>query len=337
MSVIHMSPFNNVFPSLGHAHKLFDVIPISVSKIKDNRISDLHWHDYLQIWYTVSGEYNHIVNGVSYPQKPGSVVLIFPYTVHRIDSSVSDLSTLDVISFAINKGEFEKKCIPFLSHSYDVASFDAFYLSPVIQISGKQKDAADVICHDLLSEFRKYAAAFTTKMFSLVTRFLEICVDNSSRTVSEKEINSIKARAECIDAAMQYMLAHKTENVTIDDLTNAALMSRRMFTDAFSTTIGRTCHEYLMTLKLGVALEYLRYTDMSIAEIAEKSGFANASHLYRNCIKTYGMSPLDVRRACGKWAREYGDELFRNAAASREFPGIITEKDWELHEFSLTL
>ena len=117
MNIIHMSPFKALNPALGHANKLFDIVPIIVSKIHDNLISDQHWHDYLQIWYTVSGEYNHIVNGVSYPQKPGSVVLIFPYTVHRIDSSVSDLSTLDVISFAINKGEFEKKCIPFLSHS----------------------------------------------------------------------------------------------------------------------------------------------------------------------------------------------------------------------------
>jgi len=337
MNIIHMSPFKALNPALGHAIKLFDIVPIIVSKVHDTRISDIHWHDYLQIWYTVSGEYTHTINGVRYPQKTGSVAVIFPYMVHSIDSSASDLSTLDVISISIKKGELEKKCIPFLSHSYDTASFDTFYLSPVISITGKQKDTADVICHELLAEYRKYAAAFTTKMFSAVARLLEICIDNSSGIFSKKEIISAKAKTECVDAAMQYMLNHKTENVTIEDLTNAALMSRRMFTDAFSTTIGRTCHEYLMTLKLEVALEYLRYTDMSIAEIAEKSGFANASHLYRNCIKTYGMSPLDVRRACGKWAREYGDALFRRAASSRGFSGIITEKDWELHEFSLTL
>lgn len=337
MSVIKLSPFDAVSPALDHGNKIFNYTPITVSKIRDKRISETHWHDYLQIWYTISGKYTQVVNGVRYPQVPGSAALIFPYTVHSIDSSESDLSELDVISISIKKGELEKKCIPFLSHTYNIASFDSFYLSPVIQIAKNQKEVADILCHDLLSEASKHSAMFTTKMFSAVARFLEICIDNSPHSVPEKELHAVKSKSECIDAAMQYMLEHKIENVSIKDLSSVALMSRHIFTDTFRKTIGRTCHEYLMTLRLGVALEHLRYTDLSIAEIAEKSGFANASHLYRNCIKTYGMSPLDVRRACGKWAREYGDELFKRAVSASVYPGFITESDIEIHKFSLTL
>ena len=178
---------------------------------------------------------------------------------------------------------------------------------------------------------------FTTKMFSAIARFLEICIDNAPHSFAEKELVSAREKSECIEAAMQHILEHKIESVSIKELSSVALMSRHIFTDTFRKTVGRTCHEYLMTLRLGVALEYLRYTDMSIAEIAEKSGFANASHLYRNCIKTYGMSPLDVRRTCGKWAREYGDELFRRAISSSPFPGFITDNQIETHKFSLTL
>ncbi len=337
MKPIQMSPFKTTIPSLSSGMPVFNHTPLLVQTIHDHRISDTHWHDYLQIWYTVSGEYAHVINGKRIVQKAGSIALIFPYTVHSIDSSASDLSTLDAISISIKKGEFEKKCIPFLSHSYNIASFDSFYLSPSITISGKQKEVADLICHDLLAESKKGTAAFTTKMFSAIARFLEICVSSSDQAVSKKEIFAIKEKAECIDAAMSYMLKHKTENVTIENLTNAALMSRRIFTDTFNKTVGRTCHSYLMTLKLGVALEYLRYTTMSIAEIAETSGFANASHLYRNCMAFFGMSPLEMRRACGNWAREYGDELFKRSIASSLWSGLITEQDLELHEISLTL
>ncbi len=337
MEIIQMSPFKATMPSLSVEMPIFNHTPILVSSINDNRISDTHWHDYLQIWYTVSGEYAHVINGKRIVQKPGSVALIFPYTVHSIDSSGSDLSTLDAISISIKKGEFEKKCIPFLSHSYNIASFDSFYLSPSATITGKQKEAADILCHDILAEGKKGAAAFTTKMFSAVARFLEICISSSGQTASKKEISDARAKAESIDAAMNYMLTHKTENVTIENLSSAAFMSRRIFTETFNKKVGRTCHSYLMTLKLGIALEYLRYTNMSISEIAEISGFANASHLYRNCISFYGMSPLEVRRACGKWARAYGDELFRRALASSNWSSLITEQDRELHEISLTL
>ena len=337
MSIIKLSPFDAPTPSLDRASKLFNFVPITVSRIKDNRISETHWHDYLQIWYTVSGEYTQVINGVRHPQTPGSATLIFPYTVHSIDSSNSDLSNLDVISISIKKGELEKKCIPFLSHSYAIASFDSFYLSPVVRIGKSQKETADILCHDLLSEANKNTAMFTTKMFSAVARFLEICIDNAPHSASEKELVSTKEKNECIDAAMQHILEHRLETVSIKDLSTIALMSRHVFTDTFRSTIGRTCHDYLMTLKLSAALSFLRYTDMSIAEVADASGFANASHLYRNCIKTFGMSPIDVRRTCGKWAREYGDELFRRAISSAPFPGFITDNQIETHKFSLTL
>ena len=336
MPVIHLSPFNNISPSHSSSVKVFDILPISVSKIHDNRISDLHWHDYLQIWYTVSGEYVHIVNGKRIVQKAGSCVLIFPYTVHGIDSSESNLDELDVIEISIKKGEFEKKCIPFLSHSYSTASFDSFCLFPSIVIQREQKSTADTICHDLYSEYQKYSAMFTTKMFSLVSRLLEICIDSSNGAFSKREISAAKVRGECVNEAVGFLIRNCTENITIEDVSSAVLMSRRAFTDTFFSTVGKTCHSYHLSLKLGRALEYLRYSNMSVSEIAEKCGFANASHLYRVCVRHFGMSPLEVRHACGKWAREVGDALYRKKLESSWFP-IATEEELALHEISLTL
>lgn len=336
MSVIHLSPFDTITPSHSASKKIFDFFPITVSKIHDNRISEMHWHDYLQIWYTVSGEYVQIINGKRIVQKAGSCALIFPYTVHVIDSSESDLEELDVIEISIKKGEFEKKCIPFISHSYSTASFDSFSLSPSIVIRKERKSVADKICHDLLSEYQKLGAMFTTKMFSLVSKLLEICIDSSDSLFSKREISAAKVRGECVNEAVGFLVRNRTENITIEDVSSAVLMSRRAFTDTFFSTVGITCHSYHLSLKLGVALEYLRYSNMPVSEIAEKCSFANASHLYRVCVKHFGMSPLEVRHACGKWAREVGDSLYRKAIENATLP-FITEEDLALHELSLTL
>ena len=53
-------------PSLCSSNPLFSVAPITVKTLSDKRISSYHWHDYLQIWYTISGNYLHTVNGVTY-------------------------------------------------------------------------------------------------------------------------------------------------------------------------------------------------------------------------------------------------------------------------------
>lgn len=336
MSVIRLSPFNTIAPSHSSGKKIFDFFPITVSKIHDNRISDIHWHDYLQIWYTVSGEYVQIINGERIAQKAGSCALIFPYTVHGIDSSESNLDELDVIEISIKKGEFEKQCIPFLSHSYSTASFDSFCLAPSIIFREERKSEADKICHDLLSEYNKLGAMFTTKMFSLVSKLLEICIDSSDDSFSKREISAAKVRGECVSEAVGFLVRNCTENITIEDVSSAVLMSRRAFTDTFFSTVGKTCHSYHLTLKLGLALEYLRYSNMPVSEIAAKCGFANASHLYRVCVRHFGMSPLEVRHACGKWAREVGDALYRKAIENATLP-FITEEDLALHEISLTL
>ena len=76
--------------------------------ISSRQISSTHWHDYLQIWYTVSGSYLHTVRGIPYEQKPGSAMLIFPYTKHSIDSSGSNMDGTTVISFSVKKNYLEK-------------------------------------------------------------------------------------------------------------------------------------------------------------------------------------------------------------------------------------
>ena len=313
MSVIRLSPFEYAMPSHSAGYKLFDVVPITVSKLRDNRISDNHWHDFLQIWYTVSGEYVQVINGKRIVQKAGSCSLVFPYMLHSIDSSGSDLSETEVFNISIKKGEFEKKCIPFLSHTYNTASFDSFSLSPSIVIPKDKKSVADKLCYDMYSEYQKNSAMFTTKMFSLVARLLEICIDSSGDVFSRREISSAKIKEECISEAIRFLSDNRTDNITIDNVSSAVLMSRRTFTDAFNSTVGTTCHGYLTSLRLSLVLEYLRYTEMTVAEIAGKCGFSDASHLYRVCLKNFKMGPLEIRHACGKWAREVGDALFRKS------------------------
>jgi AraC family transcriptional regulator len=55
--------------------------------------------------------------------------------------------------------------------------------------------------------------------------------------------------------------------------------------------------EYVRMLRLEAACQRLRQTDLSIAEIAAESGFADQSHLSRTLKRHMGISPLSLRRA----------------------------------------
>ena len=310
MDAVIMFPYSYVMPHMSQENTVLKVFPITVSKIRDKRISSTHWHDYLQIWYTVSGEYSHTVNGITYAQKPGDAMLVFPYMIHSIDASNSDLETLQVYEISIKKDLFEKHCIPFLSHSYRSASFDSFYLSPNVHLDNANKERADILCSELMSEYNKKFAMHTTKMVSKIASFLELCINSCDRAASKRELASVRTRHEYLDSAINFIFDNSSKKITLDDISVAAMTSRSVLALNFNETVGQTCHNYITSLRVYHSLDLLRRTKKSISEIAEECGFCDVSHLTRSYIKAFGESPLVVRRKFRKLAQENGEYLF---------------------------
>jgi AraC family transcriptional regulator len=75
----------------------------------------------------------------------------------------------------------------------------------------------------------------------------------------------------------------------------------------FRSRMGCTFGEFVRRIRLARALEQLRHTSASIAEIAAASGFADQSHLTRLMTAMIGQSPAAYRRESHlKLRRAYG-------------------------------
>ena len=335
MNKVLFDAFDVCVPALSINNRMFDILPFTVQMVSHNKINSPHWHDYLQIWYTVSGSWLHTINGVTYPQKAGSAAVIFPYMIHRIDTSETNLEEAIVYQISIKKNFLENNNVPFLGHSFENASFDSFYLAPHTTITGRDKQLADLICSDILAEYQNHMAMHTNKITNDIVRLLEIFAKSVDTSVNKIELAQIRTRMECIDEAMAYLLANTAKKMTIDELSSIAMMSRRTFTSAFNSTIGQTCHSYITSLRMQNAYTLLKVTDKSIAEIAAECGFFDSSHLAQVCREIYGMSPLAIRRQHGKWIREHGDEIFRASVKSMAWAPLYTEQMFEEHQISL--
>ncbi len=336
MSSALIPPYSeNSFGSSSGNH-IFKILPVCIQTLQSNKVSNTHWHDYLQIWYTVSGEYDHVIDGVTIPQKPGSVMLIFPYMMHRIDTMKTDLSTARVFQISIRKGELEKQHIPYLTQSYKTGLFDSFYLNPYVQLTGKIKDMADMLCEDMLSEYNKHIAMHVNKMMAYIARLLELCTNTSDRIASKREIITTKSKNECIGNSLTYMHENMSKKLAIDDIANIATMSRRTFTSNFNFMVGRTCSNYTTLMRMSSAMQMLKHSRKSISEIAEECGFFDSSHFAMKCNEMYGESPLTIRRNISKWMRDYGDELFKNQREGIRWAYIFDEDEMEMHRISLS-
>lgn len=82
---------------------------------------------------------------------------------------------------------------------------------------------------------------------------------------------------------------------TLESLANEALMSRSAFADAFSKAVGLTPMKYLTQWRMTEARRLLETSHLSVAQIAEKSGYESEAAFRKAYRNTLGETPGAAR------------------------------------------
>jgi AraC-like DNA-binding protein len=94
-----------------------------------------------------------------------------------------------------------------------------------------------------------------------------------------------------------YVDEHLAENIELAMLANIAGLSKWHFHRAFKQSAGITPHYYLIQRRLENAQRLLAETNLSVAQIALKSGFSDQSHFSRHFRMLLGVTPTSFRRS----------------------------------------
>ncbi|MFC7680384.1 helix-turn-helix domain-containing protein [Paenibacillus sp. GCM10028914] len=97
----------------------------------------------------------------------------------------------------------------------------------------------------------------------------------------------------------QYIELHYMENLYLDHMAEVLGTSSKYFSNYFKKTFGVNYVEYLNNVRLSHAREYLKNTELSIAEIGEKTGYTNSSTFTTTFKKYCGVSPSEYRKKTG--------------------------------------
>ena len=316
--------------------QMFRVVPVAVHTVESRHRGTAHSHDFFQFWYTVSGSWYHTAGGVTTKQEPGSAALIFPYTPHYIDTLRSDPEQLLVLEVSVKKQILETMGFPFQICSSVSGCMDRRLLPRSVTFTGAQKNRADDLCLEILSEFRKMQNMNSYKLLMLAAAFLELCAGCSCETLSARALNTARERSACIEETLTFLKSNLHRNLTLDEISSAAMMSRWSFTDSFYTVTGQSCGDYLRQVRMRTAVDMLRKTPMSISQVAEQAGFYDASHFYKLCMELYGVSPVRLRKDLSQWTRECGDRLYREALRELAWAHPYDEVSMERHRCAMS-
>ncbi|MEU8872206.1 helix-turn-helix transcriptional regulator [Streptomyces javensis] len=84
--------------------------------------------------------------------------------------------------------------------------------------------------------------------------------------------------------------------MTLDDLADAALVSKFYFLRVFTRVVGITPGRFLSVVRLAEAKRLLSDTGLTVVEISARVGYGSVGSFARRFTETVGMSPIQYRR-----------------------------------------
>lgn len=99
-----------------------------------------------------------------------------------------------------------------------------------------------------------------------------------------------------INRVKQYLDEHYKERITLDDLSSSFFINKFYLTRVFRETYGSTINNYILSHRITESKQLLRFTDMSVEQIAETVGMEDSGYFARAFKKVEGISPTEYRK-----------------------------------------
>ena len=269
-----------------------------------------HGHTFMELVLVQEGSGLHLIqaNPERLPQRrektpgheyaseiqAGDVLLIYPGVSHSYDRT----ETLGLVNLVYDP---RKLALPLLDGEM-MPLFDRLFtprrtinpelvVRPLLHLPPAESAALSGKIAELSEELQSNRPG---RNFYSAAIFMEIIVTlcRSGDTVEEAPVPEF-----LIGDAIRYMHDHLSEPIEIEDLLGVVHMSRRNFFRRFHSATGCTPHAYLKDLRFSHATRLLCRTDLSITEIALKSGFCDGNYLCRLCRERTGMTARRFRDA----------------------------------------
>jgi LacI family transcriptional regulator len=98
-----------------------------------------------------------------------------------------------------------------------------------------------------------------------------------------------------IAQAARYIREHACEHINIEAVLKVVPLSRRKFETRFKKLLGHTPHEEITRVRMNRVKELLTETELTLAEIAERTGFEHVEYLSAAFKKKVGLPPNRYR------------------------------------------
>ena len=248
-----------------------------------------HWHSPMEIIMPLKNIYTVECGGKTYTLREGDIIFIFPCNLHTLTAPKSGRRII-----------FQ----PDVQILHQIKEVDGIMslLSPVVLITPEDSPNIYEKVRDLLleiaDEYNGNAPLSEAVIYSKFLNMLVLMGRDYTDNLVDFEVTSYKKQeyTEKFITICDYISAHCTEDLNLDQLSELAGFSKYHFSRLFKQFSGQSFYSYVSQKRIEHAQMLLASGNKSITEVAIDSGFESMSAFIRMFKKQKGMTPTRFRK-----------------------------------------
>lgn len=254
-----------------------------------------HWHDDLELSLLLEGQAVYQVNGISYENTPGQGMVIntdIPHMLIPKGTTAPRLLTVIVHPSLLYGAMGTAVDLNILRPYMKSSSLAGIRLDPAV--SWQKKVLDDLRRIDELDRIKPFAYELKIKSI-LCDMFYEIIRNLQNQLTPETgyttaELNRLKK-------LLDYLHANYARPLSLSELAACIPVTRENCCRFFKKMTGKTVSQYLEDYRVAQSIRLLQNGNLSIAEVAEMTGFSNASRFAAAFRLRMGCAPAKYRKA----------------------------------------
>lgn len=249
----------------------------------------IHWHEYLEFLYLLSGHMSAVVNAATYELDPGELLVINSEDLH-------------MTQMYFNQNMDKTEC-PYILIQFSAARLREIF--PNLDLLHFQNCIRQAELHRIprMAElfekiqtlFEEHPDGYQLLLTSYFYEFLHILYRNFSTWNVDRTRPASNRDLDRITEIVSWTRTHFKSPLTLDDAASHLGLSREYFCRIFKKYTGQTYLEYLSSVRTMNFYDQLLSSDLSIPMLMEQNGITNYRTFLRTFRTLYGTTPQKLR------------------------------------------
>lgn len=237
---------------------------------------DKHAHEEYAFGVTLSGRQDFFSNGQFHKSPPGNIIHLKPEEVHDGHSGVEE--PLSYVMLYVHPRQIE----PLFADAAGVRRIDDVRMSETL--------VQDPVLRQHIMELVRLITDNVGSRIEQEHALLRIASRVVQR-VGHYEPEELTRRADALlQRAKDFIHHHVDADLSLEDISDAANLSKYHFLRLFRRQFGITPHQYVINCRINAARTALE-TGEPLNDVVYRYGFSDLSHFNRRFKRIYGMTP----------------------------------------------